>query len=217
MDRVHSVEQRPVSEIKHAAVAIRTVDQDQRHVAILHQDQGEVYRLDLAWHFHLRNDVFGSSRYLWIDAPIPNVRKRQLAAKCRQIWRANRHNRIPFGFGQPTDCFDETTHEYLIGPSKHGLTCASFVLAVFHSAGIVLIKYDSWPVDRGGDREWQDAIIAELEQQGAQPEHIQALRNDVGCARFRPEEVAGAATQQPPCEFAAAERVSRDLLTALPQ
>jgi hypothetical protein len=203
MDRVYSQQERPVSEMQWAAVAIQAVNPNQRHIEILHRDASSgVMLLDLAWHHVLRNKP-PSSQYVWIAPDVPAPRLRQLAARCRQIFRAN-PDAIPYGFSPPNDCFDEQTGEYLLGPTRHGLTCASFVLAVFELAGLKLIRYDTWPTDRPGDREWQEFIIAELESSNppASPEHVAAIRNEIGNVRFRPEDVAAAATVSPlPAEF----------------
>lgn len=215
MNRVHSTAEKPVSQKVIVAVAVCAVDEQQRHVAILHREGGRLNRLDLAWHFRLRNERFDSSRYLWIDVPIDRLRAVAVAAKCRQVWRANRHGRIPYGFSPPTDCFDHRALAYLVGRTRHGLTCASFVLAVFHKAGVRLVDYESWPVDRPGDREWQEMVIRKLEDAGADESHIHALRSDIGAVRFRPEEVAAAATQ-PPCGFDVAVEVAQEIVEKLP-
>jgi len=203
MDRVFSQQERPLSEMRWAAVAIKAVNPNQRHIGILHRDPSSgVLLLDLAWHHQLRNAP-PSSKYVWIAPDIPAPRLRQVAARCRQVVRAN-PGAIPYGFSPPNDCFDEQTGKFLLGPTRHGLTCATFVLAVFQLVGLKLIRFESWPTERPSDCEWQQAVISALESSNppASPEHVQAIKNEVGNVRFRPEEVAAAATVSPlPAEF----------------
>jgi hypothetical protein len=196
MDRVYAAEQKPLPQIGRVAIAIGTVGPNRRHIGVLHRegDAGQVLMLHLRWHHRLTNGA-SEPHFLWIDpAVIPRQRQIQVAAICRHIWRAHQSDGIPYGFSPPNDCFDEHTFRYLLGPTRHGLTCATFVLAVFHRAGIQLVEYTSWPTDRPGDAEWQAHMVNELERTGATPEHTEAVRSDLGSARYRPEEVAGAAT-----------------------
>jgi len=92
------------------------------------------------------------------------------------------------------------------------------VLGVFDLAGLTLIRYETWPTDRPGDREWQQFIVTALESSNppASPEHIQAIRNEVGSVRFRPEEVAAAATAAPlPAEFEICTERAEEILQRL--
>jgi hypothetical protein len=83
-----------------------------------------------------------------------------------------------------------------------GLTCATFVLAVFASRGIPLVRLDEWQA-RSEDVIWQDKIISDLRSwRKGDPEveaHAAALQGERGCVRYRPEEVmaAGIASELP--------------------
>lgn len=218
MDRVHSQQERPVSEVEFAAIAIRSITPTQRHIGVLHcrGDSSPTLMLHLAWHQDVRNHEPGND-YLWIAPAIPARRLRQVAARCRQLWRANRRG-IPYAFSPPNACFDERTGEYLFGPTQHGLTCASFVLAVFQVAGLRLVDEDSWPTSRAGDREWQESILGALENSSppASQEHLEAVRSELGSVRIRPEEVAGSGTVSPlPASFRIAEERATQILRRL--
>lgn len=171
--------------------------------------------LHLAWHFDLRNEE-ANDRYHWVDPDLPKPRLRSVAALCRQIWRKNGKNAIPYAFSHPSDCFDGGTGEFLLGPTKLGLTCATFVLAVFESAGIRLIDYASPVPARSGDREWQEKIVDLLERQGATSEHVDAVKGQIGGVRYRPEDVAGGATVSPlPAQFDLAAERGRQIVERL--
>jgi hypothetical protein len=219
MDRVYHAQQRPFNHIRDAGIALREVNPQQRHIGVLYRDSAsnDVLFLHLAWHFDLKCNP-PNETYLWIDPAIHPRRLIQVAAVCRMVWRANGRNTIPYGFCPPSDCFDATTGEYLFGPTQYGLTCATFVLAIFHRAGIVLVHYETWPVNRPGDAEWQTSIVDALRNTStATPEHIRAVQSDVGATvRYRPEEVAGAAIVVPmPASFQAVEERSREILIRL--
>ncbi len=196
MERIHSAAELPFDQIRFAAIAIRAIDEKQRHAGIFHVDSDAktLQLLHLAMHCDLRN-AGPSNAYLWIDPQVPAPRLRQVSAVCRQVWRSNGRD-LPFGFSPPNDCFDEKTGKFLFGPTRFGLTCANFVLAVFQRAGLRLVNYETWPADRPGDKEWQTAIIQMLRDSGlASSQHLEAMEGEVANAavRYRPEEVAGAA------------------------
>jgi hypothetical protein len=90
------------------------------------------------------------------------------------------------------------------------------VLAVFEVSGLKLIQEETWPF-RDDDREWQERILSALRSQSdASPEHIQAVEAEVGGIRIRPEEVAGAATQNStPVDFPTADAMAQLVLDTL--
>lgn len=193
-DRIFTAQERPFGDLQHVGIVITLLRErtGQQHVGILHKDEStsEIRMLHLAWHNKLKNSHPKTS-YAWIIPPIPARRARQVAAFCRRVCRANPSG-IPYAFSPASDCFNGETGSFLIGPDHFGLTCASFVLGVFHAVGVPLIQYDTWPASRRGDIEWQQTIIAQLKEDGASPEHIRAVESEVGAVRYRPEEVAGA-------------------------
>jgi len=221
MDRVHHHSESPFERLRSAAIAIREIDPQQRHIGLLYSDSAlnRVSFLHLAWHFDLRCEA-ARPEYFWVDPAIPTPRLAQLAAICRLVWRANGKGRIPYGFGPPADCLDATTGAYLFGPAGSGLTCATFVLAAFHRAGLPLLRYETWPIGRAGDSEWQTRIVEALAATpGTTTEHVEAVRRDVGSTvRFRPEEVTVAATVVTmPVDFTVADAHAAQLLLRLRQ
>lgn len=214
--RVYSNQYRPFTEVRYIAVAIAVVREGQQHTGILHkvEDLGEVKLGHLEWHNRLKESEPKDS-YLWVDPPIPTRRARQVAALCRKVLRSNQSG-IPYAFSPPNDCFDPEAGSFLLGPSRFGLTCATFVLAVFDAAGIRLIEFSSWPQQRPGDADWQRFVIEQLEHGEASAEHVAFVKNELGYVRYRPEDVAGcAASDQLPCSFKTAEPLSQEILNQL--
>ncbi len=218
MDRVHAFAERPVDESQFVAVAIGESGVDQRHIGILHRRDGAAPELlHLAWHCRLKNDTeLPAYLTIWVAPSALQERLRNVAALCRRVWRKNGSGGIPYAFSSPQESFDAGTGAFLIGSTRYGLTCASFVLAIFDAAGLRIAEYSSWPVNRDGDCKWQEKIIECLSDH-AEQEHIDHLRGEIGAVRFRPEEVAAAAAiAPPPTSFdAAAELGSRILAKML--
>ncbi len=217
MARVHTAQEKSFELIEHVAIAITsTPDGLHQHIGILHKDEttSEIRLLHLAWH-HILKSGEPKPSYIWIAPAIPAKRARQVAAFCRKVYRANASNGIPYAFSKATDCFDLGSGEFIFGSTRLGLTCASFVLGVFHSTGLPLIEYETWPVDRDGDREWQQFVLTQL-QVSASPNHILQVTSEIGLVRYRPEEVAGAATlEKLPATFLEVLPISESILLKL--
>ncbi len=221
--RVYSYKERSYSEIPKVAIAITIVSKGQRHVGIFHksEDQKQVSLLHFAWHHQLINNEKPDPYYAWIELPIHPLRARQVAARCRQVFGENR-GRLTYAFSSPNDCLDSTTGAYLFGPNRYGLTCATFVMAVFQIAGINLLDFETWPPSREGDEIWKNHIIECLQdpmktQPPASNDHIQALRAESNVTtRFRPEDVAGAgALDFVPGTFSQVDPIARAILEKL--
>ncbi len=213
--RVYSQEERGFNEIRNAAVAIALMGNGQQHLGILFQTdlKDEIKLADLAWHHDLR-ERNPKPHYLWVDPPIHTVRALQVAVRCRQVLKANRAG-MPYGFSAPSDCFDDETGRWLLGDTGVGLTCATFVLAVFRYAGIDLAVLQDWPAEREGDAEWVKSICEALLQDGVSEEHVQRLQKNGG-VRYRPEDVAGcAAAGTLPCSFDPATELATRILQKL--
>ena len=218
MDCVHVIPESPVTPSQQVAVVIGEPDVGQRHIGILHRAEGaEPHFLHLAWHCKLRSHS-ALPQYItaWVAPSFPPRRLRNLAALCRRVWKKNCSGGIPYAFSNPTEAFDGATGAFLLGPTRFGLTCASFVLAVFDGAGLSVADCSSWPINRPGDREWQDHVIAQLAEQNADPQHIEHLRSEIGSVRYRPEEVAAAVALAPPsAAFDAAAYLGEQILVKL--
>src|SRR5208282_3364526 len=204
MEGVYRQQEHVLSENRYVAVAIREPAHNQRHTGIFFRfcesDPHEF--LHLAWQCDLRREV-PRQTYLWVEPAIPQRRLIQVAAICDAIADANVPGRIPYSFGPPNDCFHDRTCDFLLGPTRTGLTCASFVLAVFHRAGLPLVQYGSWPPPTAEDTEWQQQVLANLlhlqvtDPCGITQAHIEHVRSEIGSSvRYQPEQVAAAALRR---------------------
>jgi len=197
LSRLYKPESKPYRDIEHIAIAIMQVDEEQRHVGILYKPdgtRGEVRFLHLAWHHDLRVEPPKKS-LSWAEPKMPPEKALVLARVCKLV--GQKYGR---GFGKKlcyavryTDGrFDLDSAEFLTRDGR-GLTCATFIMAVFKTYEVPLVLQDEWPPDRAGDKAWHDKVVRYLAEGKADESHVEAVRNERGCARYRPEEVAAAA------------------------
>lgn len=164
---------------------------NQQHIGLLYiNTSNQVSFLHLAWHYELRND-YPSNKYLWLDLNLDPLNKAHLAAVCEMVYDTNKAG-IPYGI-----CLDGSgfakNGKYTAEQIYAGLTCATFVIQIFHSQGFYIIDIPKW-YHKQEDKIWQKQIIQALTAI-APEEHIQYQLRKIqkGSARFKPEEVAVAA------------------------
>jgi hypothetical protein len=142
-----------------------------------------------------------------------------LAKLCRKIadQYARGDRRLAYALRYGGGTFDPGTGIFM-NEAGRGLTCATFVMAVFASRGAPLLHWAEWQ-PRDEDRVWQEKVVRALRAYGADEEHVTAVNEEAqrGCARFRPEEVAAAGVCDTlPLGFVEAERVGRLIVERLP-
>jgi hypothetical protein len=222
MPRIFSEQQDPQALLRHCGVAIRNVGGSYRHVGILYSQDGQWRLLHLAAHRKLCDDPMPmpGARHLWInlEPAVEEARLESFAAYCRLIWQRNSDGGLPYAFSSPVNWFDANGVLVIQTIDGVGLTCSSFVLAVFLAAKLPLLNEDTWIV-REDDREWQQTVTALVEQSGAAtPEHIRLMRQSIPAIRYRPEEVAAAAASDPiPVDFTPCIALADEILRMLRQ
>lgn len=213
-----------LASLKDAGLAIRLTDPPYSHCGILFRTEGEtVHLLHLAFHHRLERQP-SAVDYEWVQLQLPPLRLESVAALCELIWRQHQKgDEIPYALRFLRSQF-APTGALLLGTTEHGLTCATFILAVLRGASVELLTVDQWPPrpdDESQQRfvlqildRWKD--VASEQERPALGKHIAAVQRESGCARFRPEEVVAAASfTSLPVPFADAETAGRALLGAL--
>ncbi len=202
MDRVFRQADKSIEHILYVAVVIGEPTVNQRHTGIAYRvDASNPYQfLHLAGHCRLYRDNTIDNDYCWVAPSINPLRLVQLAGICDAIANENPQSSIRYGLSSPIGVFDKITKKFLLGPTEGGLTCASFVLAVFEAAQLQLVEYSGWPAPDTEDYLWQELVWNHLQDLRSKhphlvsAEHLDCVRNDMGTfARYRPEQVAGAA------------------------
>lgn len=172
--------------------------------------------LHLAWHKALRHDLVPSrsnEKYAWVAPALPPERALAIARLCARVWRVHERDGLPYGLRYDATTFHRTG-ELRLGPDELGLTCATFVIALFRKGGVELLRLTEWPA-RPDDVDRQRSLVASLRGDPAVPRaHCDAIEREVGVVRYRPTEVAGAcASPVLPSSFAdaasAAVRIAR--------
>jgi hypothetical protein len=185
------------------AIAIRATGPNTWHTGVLYRDQDEPLigrLLHLAFHRDLRSDI-ADGRYWWVEVAVEEELLSSVAAMCRSIWlQRQRGQEINYGVGQALSQFN-FDGILRLAEGECGLTCATFVHAVFRDSGAILLKLDSWPA-RSDDAEFKAWVIGELHARGVDEQYIGRVQAEPQSARLRPTEVAGAGVvAQRPASF----------------
>ena len=194
-----------------AAVLCRT-EHGNLHAGLLHRSKDGTARvLHLGWQDRLSCDWPWPR--LWAAPEVEPECLRAVAALCRLIWKNYETDRLfPYAIKWAGSHFD-SSGKLQLGDGARGLTCATFLLAVFQSFGITLVREETWPVRPEEDR----AFLATL-QRFATPEHLALLRRELdnGCRRIHPHEVLGACACHPiPAAFPPVQKAAAWILDRL--
>jgi len=211
---LNSPEHNHFNEVADLGVAIRTIGgARQIHIGLLYKTENtEALVLNLRAHLDLRNEK-PTSHYRWIQVELHEINRRMLVGLCRLI--AEKSKTVPFGFTYNGLYFTQAG-AYITRDLGHGLTCGTFVMAVFATYNIPLLKIGEWPPASVEDQRWQTGQIRIIQgQRGAFLAN--AIAEHLGEPRFRPEEVtAGAISADRPLGYKKAaglgRRIVRDLL-----
>ena len=183
------------------AVAVGKPFNSQPHCAILYHWEGKICTLDFinqkVRSSHTIAD-FGHEGYLYVkynQDSIANAFAMQIPAVCELVREKN--DGIFYGINFSESRFDSKGN-LILATGELGLTCATFVMAVLErSLGIQLIDQATWEA-RDEDAEWQKITLELLRNKNARnpgyypDELISQYQENIGCFRYRPEEVGSA-------------------------
>lgn len=175
------------------------LEKNGRHIGLvaINEDETGLNFIHLAGEDDLCFDQFQSQLGFLVYPGLEREREMNIAAFCRKVWKKN-NGAIPYGFSYPNGALDKKTGEFLIGSTKLGLTCASFVLAVFHSCGIPLVALGTWPRFDSDDMDTQNFILDYMKKHGALTyTEFEERKREIGNSRVRPSEVAALAAFKP--------------------
>lgn len=222
----YSSQDASLSEFRQIRMAVK---KDAKHVGVIVCiKEGEDQRLlHLGFHHDLRYEVLSSvddweTDYAWLDFSGFSEREmKQLAVWMDTIWNVNR-NTIPYGIAYSgAGYFDYATGKFVSSHTGKGLTCATFVMAMFEDFLLPIIEANSW-LPRASDQDFYTQIIGALDylvaRGKAETSHVEAQKAAMGTAsRYRPAEVAvaGAAYLGEPINFITSELLSRHLCKEL--
>lgn len=194
-----------------AGVVLCRTEYGNIHAGVIYHDHEEVSVLHLGWQDYL-SDSWDWAR-LWAVPDVPASRLFTVAAMARLVWRRFQKNRsFPYQLRFAGTHFDQNG-QLQFGEGSKGLTCATFVLAIFKSVGVDLIVEETWPIRSDDDRAFLESI-----RDFASQEHFARLEEEVdqNCIRIRPTEVLGSCKCSLPVTFDDVVVVSRQVEGLLP-
>ena len=172
------------------AVQVSNPQSKQLHAAALYRFDGRLMIGDVQNHFaSCRREARPSERVYWVAPDLAQEDQRILAAKV-EAWLDENHGRIPYSVAHPGGVIFKD--DVWVGNEPgQGLTCATFIVALFDELGIPFIDVDTWK-ERTGDVEWAREIL-EMLKPLMSPEHVTAQEDRIGkTIRVRPSDVAAA-------------------------
>jgi hypothetical protein len=175
--------------------AIKRVSGEQLHVGVAYaQSTNKSGMVHLGWHEVLiKNEPITDTYAIAVlqeNGLSPSSQRIDaFAGFARRVWRRNQDKKIPYSYSLRSTL--RRNGDFVEGPDgAPGFTCATFVLAVFETAGFDLLDRSTWP-ERSTDLAWQRSMI-ELLKRYADEDHIKGLEELAGVLRIRPSEVAAA-------------------------
>lgn len=173
-------------------VAVACSARPQEHAGIVYQSAGLTRVLHFCGPRKLSDDDITDVPYfLWV---VPGLRPKQIpqvARLCALVAtnRAKIQGQIEYGYEyNEASIFSVFNGSFSAAAGTTGLTCATFVLAIFRSCGVRLLKTNQWK---------RDTAIAQQIRTANDigryyPAEASNLRKEIGARRFSPPEVAGA-------------------------
>jgi hypothetical protein len=163
------------------------------HAGVLYKQSNEVFaKLHFCWHRVLRSgppnrgDVFAVPDTQFDDD------KMWLAVFCARVARNIPGKNIPYNLEHDESVrFDRDSGELQLNGAT-GLSCATFIVAVFRSAGHPLVDASDWPKASDDDMGVQRSFVEALEGDPRSSAQGATVRREIGCPRIRPDHVAGA-------------------------
>jgi hypothetical protein len=200
-------------------VAIKALDASRAmHVGLLYaHSSGEVRFAHLAFHHDLRNDPVPTGQgYLWsvcewLNGPAMGDTAKFIANYIEAVMQSG--SDVDYGMNPADVGFDNAGRYYSLDP-KRGLTCATFVAAVFQSAGFRIVELGTWP-SRPSDADFRSHVLAMLKLNG-EDERAEEIEKEVVPFRLSPAEAAAAAAAAiVPVAYDAALKLAEPLLQEL--
>lgn len=190
------------------------------HVGIWYRadDEGTRRHLHLAWHHRLMDEPDLEASALWVEPMLDEFEAADVSTSARLIASRHRDGLVPYGLRLAAG-FNPDGALQLNGGL--GLTCATFVMRVFEHASVPLLDEKTWDSRRSAERvredeEAQSALVRHLRERPQSHRHALLVEQEVGCTRFRAEEVAAASgLSGRPAPFARVEPQGRKVLAAV--
>lgn len=201
------------------AVGVGRTRHGNTHTGVAHRKgQGPVYFFEQAWDQDTRNRPVGNSmgecngRFVFVVPNVKRSRALSIAGLCRLV--ATVGTQFTYALRYDEEALFNIVTGALTMPNGNGLSCSTMVLVIFKSAKLPIINFLGWPT-RDDDVDFQRRYVEYLAASGAPAERMEAVRQEIGCIRARPEEIGGACVCDLPARFPDAEAGARAVLRSL--
>jgi hypothetical protein len=195
--------------LEHVGVAIKSFSPRQKHVGLIYRVDNDLNLLHLAWHIDLRNEPVKPGYFWGVCGLFVDDALNGKIFAARMLSVARNQGIIPYGVYANGKAFAENGSFVPFPEPGMGLTCATFVIQLFHSFGHAICDLSSWEA-RDDDATWQAEIIEKLRED--YPQHADRVSDYIGRHRIRPEEAAAAVMNPaPPTSFSRAVELAAEI------
>lgn len=171
-------------------------DRRQRHVGMVYRSHNaKTMLLHLGWHRVLHHHEWDGD-YHWMElSGLDRELQETLADFAVFVADAHPGSPIPYSIIFREGKYFDANGLFINMNDGSGLTCATFLLAIFSDFGLPLIDVSGWPASRKGDFTWLRKILHNLKiyevLKNRMPawEWLEQVRNRHHLKRFKPEEV----------------------------
>lgn len=213
-----------INDVPEFAILIKRTANGGTHTGILCRLNGRLHVIDQTWHERFRVAEATADDPCVVPSLLPEE-IRDLTANCRHfVDRRNRGEpgqRLPYGFTQPRNP-SITRDGEILWDEGVGLTCSTFVLAMFEAARVPWVDLSGWRRREGDDARHLELLsmmregVEEFAIEPASAAHIENVEKQLPCIRVRPEEAAAPGlSEHLPLGFEEAERLGGWILEKL--
>jgi hypothetical protein len=170
------------------AVAVRRFPDQHTHAGLCYRDKGVLWFLDLAEDRVVDHKLYAGD-YACAVPRIHPLRLRFFVNLCRVL--GDKRPQLRYALRHPENArfVIQANGDVVLTKGGAGLNCSTFVLVVFQSYGWPLVSLAGWQ-QRPEDAAWHARLVAWVARKD--PAQAALIQLEIGCARVRPEETAGA-------------------------
>jgi hypothetical protein len=171
------------------------------HCGTYYEDiDGKIKLLHFAWHRQLRSEA-PSHFYRDFERVLAPREQHAYSNHCRLISKNPQSKALRYAVTRTDEFLPDGSLK--IDQPGAGFSCATFVKVIAEGVGFPLIVSCTWPEGDNADREWLRRVVDFM---ASQPEHknpedqahFHAVDSACGWSRYRPEQIAYAASLSPP-------------------
>lgn len=176
----------------------RNTPQPGRHTGIIYRGTAGVLCLaHMAGHEDFRDQTYDpDSKYYCVVPQLPDPYIGEAFADyCAHAAASIAKQQPPYNLLEADPKLFDKKGNWISRDPDSGFNCSSFVIAVFHSYNIKLVRIETWPIGLEQDIEEQTKLVCALMTSPRPQDRAQAIKISPQIGKFpriRPEQAAGA-------------------------